>query len=104
MAELAGESRDSGARSSQDAPGHGSGTVPERVRKALETAKDFGEFREKRAFAFLHLFSGQNDVLGKAIYKAAVQEGLTVEISAVDVKLAGGDLPERCQDDGLAGA
>ena len=62
------------------------------MRRALYGAKDFGEFREKRAFSFLHFFSGPNDVLGKAVYQAAVKEGLTVDVTVVDFKMGGADL------------
>ncbi len=43
--------------------------VPQRIRKALEKAKDFGQFKERRTFRFLHLFSGEKDALGDACHQ-----------------------------------
>ena len=58
--------------------------VPERVRHALEAAADFGQFRDKRKFVFLHLFSGPNDVLGGALKEEARKEHLNVEVRFYD--------------------
>ena len=67
-----GEARDAGAEKPW---------VPERVRKALESATDFGDFRNKREFTFLHVFSGKTDILGEEICKVASdQEGLSSTI------------------------
>ena len=87
MAEHADERGGARASSSQVAPRHDNELVPKRVREALSGASDFGTFRERRAFSFLHLFSGPNDVLGKAVYAEATKEGLTVDVTAVDVNL-----------------
>ena len=58
--------------------------VPERVRHALQSAADFGQFRDKRKFVFLHLFSGPNDVLGGALKEEAKKERLNVEVRFYD--------------------
>ena len=77
----ADERGDARASSSQVAPRHENELAPKRVRDAL-SGVDFGTFREKRAFSFLHLFSGPNDVLEKAVYAEAAKEGLTVDVTA----------------------
>ena len=85
--------------------------LPDRVRHALEGAADFGQFRDKRKFVFLHLFTGPNDVLGGALKEEARKEHLNVEVQFYD-KLDdhGSDLLEeqpfmgilrRAKDDGF---
>ena len=64
--------------------------VPQRVRGALEKAKDFGQFKERRTFRFLHLFSGEKDVLGDAIKKEAKKFRVNVECVGLDRKTDGG--------------
>ena len=44
---------------------------PQRVDKALREAKSFDEFRTKRPFKFLRVYSGPKDVLGEAIVREA---------------------------------
>ena len=78
--------------SEPERPGDEKPWVPERVRKALENAADFGEFRSKREFAFLHLFAGKTDVLGEEICRAASEKGLVATVTFVDRDHDGSDL------------
>ena len=59
-------------------------TVPKRVQDALDSSKSFGEFRDKRTFVFVHLFSGPNDVLGAALKEEAKKEHLKVQVQFYD--------------------
>ena len=63
---------------SPDAP------VPKRVQEALDGAKSFGEFKAKRVFRFLHLFSGPKDVIALALHEVAEKEGIKVECISFD--------------------
>ena len=65
--------------------------VPERVSEALRASSTFKEFMEKRRFNFVHLFSGERDVLGEAIKEMAGLQGIQVRGVALD-KLTGTDL------------
>ena len=65
--------------------------VPERVTEALRGSSTFKEFMEKRRFNFVHLFSGERDVLGEAIKEMAGLQGINVRVIALD-KLTGTDL------------
>ncbi len=76
-------------------PGDDKPWVPERVKKALEGAADFGEFRGKREFTFLHLFAGKKDVLGEEICRAASEKGLVATVTFVDKEHDGSDLSEE---------
>ena len=58
--------------------------VPVRVTEALKGAKDFADFKKRRKFIYLHLFSGEDDVLGQAILRLAKLDGLEVEVRAFD--------------------
>ena len=49
-------------------------------------ASDFGKFRERRKFRFLHLFSGPDDKLAKALKEEGQRAGMTVEVESVDIK------------------
>ena len=53
----------------------------------LEATEDFGKYREKRVFKYLHLFSGPNDNLKTALEKECNKAGLLVEVESVDVKI-----------------
>lgn len=66
--------------------------LPERVKKALESAADFGDYRSKRDFTFLHVFSGKTDVLGEEICKVASEKGLVATVTFVDKEHDGSDL------------
>ena len=57
--------------------------MPLRVLEALDSAK---EFREKRKFKYLHLFSGCPDVLSEAIVEEGKRNRLWVECKGVDRK------------------
>jgi hypothetical protein len=61
-------------------------TVPDRVKEALGDGKDFGKFREKREFHFLHLFSGPDDKLGAALVQEGKKAGLVVKVDSLDIK------------------
>ena len=58
--------------------------LPKRVSQALSESKTFAEFKEKRKFIYVHLFSGPQDVLGQAITKMANLDGMQVEVRAFD--------------------
>ena len=58
--------------------------VPGRVQEALEDARGFWSFRERRTFNFIHLFSGKEDVLGNAIREECMKANLKVKIHSVD--------------------
>ena len=45
--------------------------VPARLEEFLKDAKDFGEFKARRALRFLHLFAGPRDVLAEAWKRSA---------------------------------
>ncbi|CAE7212170.1 unnamed protein product [Symbiodinium sp. CCMP2592] len=60
--------------------------VAGRVRDALRGANNFGEFRSRRRFVFVHLFSGERDILGETVKAAAKAEGLNVDVRSVDIK------------------
>ena len=61
--------------------------LPQRVKDVLEASEDFGKYREKRVFKYLHLFSGPNDNLKTALEKECNKAGLLVEVESVDVKI-----------------
>ena len=63
--------------------------LPERVKKALEESNSFDEYRQKRVFTYLHVFSGPEDVLGKAIKFEAEKERLKCEIKSLDKLIDG---------------
>eukprot|EP00435_Cladocopium_sp_Y103_P058389 s307_g20.t1 len=58
--------------------------TPMRVTQALEASKNFAEFKEKRQFIYVHLFSGATDVLGEAILRLAKLDGMNVEVRSFD--------------------
>lgn len=66
--------------------------VPKRVTEALRAAKDFAEYKTKRIFTFLHMFSGEEDVLGDALLRLARQADLKLKVMAVDRDRDGNDL------------
>ena len=47
-----------------------------RALDALKGSRNFGEFRSKRRFVFVHLFAGKRDVLGEAVAERAKAEGI----------------------------
>ena len=63
--------------------------IPHKVREAFKDAKDFGEFRSRRVFTFLHVFSGGDDMISKALIELADREGLMVRTSSVDTEIHG---------------
>ena len=61
--------------------------VPARVKLALEGAKSFDDFRNRRPFKFLHLYSGPNDPLSEAIKIEGAKQRLQVETKSLDKKI-----------------
>ena len=57
---------------------------PLRVTQCLQEAGTFSEFREARVFTFLHLFSGEEDVLAEALVTAGKKEAINVHVTSVD--------------------
>ena len=57
------------------------------MNKILEETEDFGKFREKRVFKYLHLFCGPSDNLADALRKECEKASLRVEIESVDIKI-----------------
>ena len=60
--------------------------VPTRVKKALQESATFDEFRTKRPFRFLHMFSGERDKLGASIKEEAKKARLAVYVESLDRK------------------
>eukprot|EP00435_Cladocopium_sp_Y103_P021609 s565_g5.t1 len=58
--------------------------VPAKVKKWLEESKDFGEYKSKRVFSFLHLFAGPRDVLAEELRKECEKEGITLTVESYD--------------------
>ena len=56
--------------------------APKRVNEAANMA----EFKKNRYFTFLHLFSGPDDHLAKAIIEGANRAGLEVRCRSLDIK------------------
>lgn len=70
--------------------------VAPRAEIALQQAKDYGDFRAKRKFKFIHLFAGKVDVLKEQLLEVAKKEGLVVEVESVDILgESGGDLTKE---------
>eukprot|EP00435_Cladocopium_sp_Y103_P057754 s1878_g20.t1 len=61
--------------------------IPRRVENALQNSRDFTEYRRNRPFKFMHLYSGANDVLGKAIEMEAARNRLSTVVLSLDCKL-----------------
>ncbi|CAL1157025.1 unnamed protein product [Cladocopium goreaui] len=77
-------------------PGHAAAELPEaklpdRVKEALNGVSSFEEYRRKRVFKYLHVYSGPEDVLGKAIKAEATKERRGCEVTSLD-KLVNKDL------------
>ena len=53
---------------------------PRRVEQALKESKTFEDYRKKRPFKFLHMYSGPNDPLGQAIKMEAAKNRLNVVV------------------------
>lgn len=62
--------------------------VPDRVKAALEEAGSFDEFRRRRPFRFLHLYSGPRDVLAEALQREAAKSRMVVESRSIDRKIS----------------
>lgn len=60
--------------------------VPERVREVLKEVSSFEDYKKKRVFRYLHLFSGPVDVLGRELKEEAKRNGMQVMILALDKK------------------
>ena len=53
---------------------------PDRVTQWLKASATFAEFKKKRTFTFVHMFSGKEDMLADAIARLANLEGMSVHI------------------------
>ena len=71
----------------EDKEGAVEAKIPDRVMKALLESNSFEEFRNKRVFKFLHVYSGPEDVLATAIKAEAVKERLKCEVTSLDRQL-----------------
>ena len=71
----------------EDKEGAVEAKIPDRVMKALLESNSFEEFRNKRVFKFLHVYSGPKDVLATAIKAEAVKERLKCEVTSLDRQL-----------------
>jgi len=60
---------------------------PRRVEQALKESKTFEDYRKKRPFKFLHMYSGPNDPLGQAIKMEAAKNRLNVVVLSLDNQL-----------------
>eukprot|EP00435_Cladocopium_sp_Y103_P034006 s3229_g8.t1 len=61
--------------------------IPRRVENALQSSRNFTEYRRNRPFKFLHLYSGADDVLGKAIEMEAARNRLSTVVLSLDRRL-----------------
>ena len=61
--------------------------VPNRVKRALNDAKDFAAFREARHFRFLHIFSGPKDKLAEALKRETEKAGMKFTAVSLDKKI-----------------
>ena len=83
----------SSAAASHEVPADAETEVPEtamrprRVESALKDAKTFEDYRKKRPFKFLHMYSGPNDPLGQAIKLEAAKNRLNVVVLSLDNQL-----------------
>ena len=67
--------------------GEGRPMVPTRVQEALDAAGSFSDFKDKRIFNVLRLFSGKRDVLGEAVKRLAEVEGMKVDVYSIDTEI-----------------
>lgn len=76
--------------------------TPERVRFALERSRSMDEYRANRPFRFLHLFSGEKDMLSEALKKEYDRAHLKLYAEGIDRKVdAGVDLTSPDTFDGI---
>lgn len=61
--------------------------VPERVETVLAQAMSFAEFRDRRQFLFLHLFSGVKDTLAEALSEERARNKLRFRAVSLDAKV-----------------
>ena len=61
--------------------------VPKRIVRALEEAGNFEDYRQRRIFRYLHLYSGPRDMLKQEIEAEAQKARLRVECVSLDRKL-----------------
>ena len=76
--------KDSEARKFQETKIHLEAQVPERIRKALEEASTFEEYKGRRTFTYLHLFSGRKDRIAETLAKRCREAGLRISIESLD--------------------
>ena len=67
-----------------EAPGTPEAKLPDRIKRALQESKSFDDYRQERVLRYLHVYSGPEDVLGKAIKLEAEKERLRCEITSLD--------------------
>lgn len=60
--------------------------APERVQEVLKQAESFEDYKKKRVFRYLRLFSGPEDVLGRELKEEAKRNGMQVMVLALDKK------------------
>ena len=76
--------------------------VPERVRHALEKSKTMDEFRANRPFRYLHLFSGEMDMLAIALRRECGKARMQLYTEGIDRKVdVGVDLTSHETFDGI---
>eukprot|EP00435_Cladocopium_sp_Y103_P072900 s399_g41.t1 len=61
--------------------------IPRRVLTKLEQAKSFSEFRDARAFRFLHMYSGPHDVLAESLKRECERHQLKFQAISLDQKI-----------------
>ena len=58
--------------------------IPERVMRALGKSESFEDFKGRRAFTFLHMFSGEQDVITPVLANKCKEAGLRLKAEALD--------------------
>ena len=65
--------------------GHGTDAeLPERILEVLQASKNFGEYKTKRRFKFVHMFSGPKDVLAEGLREECAKEGISIDVESYD--------------------
>lgn len=61
--------------------------MPERVERQLEQSKTLADYKDKRVFTFLHLFSGPEDILAQSLQEECKRNKLQFEPTSLDRKM-----------------
>ena len=69
--------------------------VPERINHALQKSKTVDEYRANRPFRFLHLFSGEKDMLSEALQRECRKARLQLYAEGIDRKVDVGSARNR---------